>query len=136
MASKAQRLRTQLQNTRRRARERKQATTRKASGAVTAYAIGKAEETGAMNSIPRLFGMPRTVTAGVAATLGSMFVGGVAGEIMEGIGEGSLNVAAYQFGRGLEISGADPYLVGAGDPLADVEAALEEQLAAEEAEYL
>jgi len=105
MASKIDTARRALASQRKKARESRGMITRKAAMVGTSYGIGSLEQSGRMDSIPRLFGMPRTLTVGAASLLASMYVSGAAGDALEGVADGALSVAAYQFASGGEVSG-------------------------------
>lgn len=111
MATKAEKLleraRSAAQTASRKRKEAKRTMYRKASAYGTAYALGKAVESGAIDRIPQLFGVPRTVVLGAGASVASFFVGGGAGDILDGVGDGAMCVAAFQFGAGQTVSGSD-----------------------------
>lgn len=125
MASKLDRIRAGAKRQRDAAKARKGSFVRKGSMLATGYGIGKLEESGRMDDIPQPFGVPRTVVVAGVAMVASAFLGGTAGDITEGIGDGAGTVAAYQFGAGMEVSGGertrDPELNRLQDELEDVE---------------
>lgn len=84
----------------------------------TSYGVGSLEASGRMDAIPQLMGMPRTLTVGGAALLASLFVRGKGGHLIEGVADGALSIAAYQFARPGAVSGAPE------DELAELEADL------------
>lgn len=122
---KLAKLTASMASRRARAREDRSRWTRRLTLVGTGYAVGSLVQSGRIESIPKVFGMPRTVVLGVAATLASDYIGGRGGDIAEGIGEGCLTIAAFQFGAGQEVAG-DGY-GGARNP-AQLEAQLQEQL--------
>lgn len=93
-------------------RARKEAKTARSSavvrgaGLLTAYGIGSLEANGRMEDIPQILGLPRTVTLAGAAMLLAPHVDGYMGDVLDGVGESAMYIAAYNFGAGRDISGA------------------------------
>lgn len=73
--------------------------------------IGLLERTGAMNNIPQLFGLPRTVIVAVLMRVASKKMGGSGANMLRGMSSGAAAVAIYQFAKGVQVSG----LVGDSD---------------------
>lgn len=72
----------------------------------TGLLIGNLEASGRMRDVPQIGPLPRTVTLALLAKAGAMFIGpGKAKAIVNGIGDGAVAVAAYNFSRGAQISG-------------------------------
>lgn len=106
---KLTRMKDAASRARRRAGERKKNLIRKASAYGAGYGIGKLESTGRMESIPTIFGVPRTVTLGLAASAAAFALpeSSMIGHVADGVGDGCLTVAAYQFAKGQTVSGAE-----------------------------
>lgn len=78
----------------------------KGSAIATGFGLGRSKDAEWFQSIPRPFGVPRTVIiAGAAMFLGSKVKGDV-GTVLEGVGTGAAVVAGYQWGAREEVSGA------------------------------
>jgi len=67
--------------------------------------LGYAAQNGYLARVPRLGGMPTTVTTAVVGLVGGEFVGGMGGDILRAIGIASAVAAAYQLGSGQAVQG-------------------------------
>ena len=91
------------------ARNAKTDATETVAGAATSYFLGSLESSGAINSIPQVMGMPRTLTLallgkGVAYFTGS---GGTMHAVANGIGNAATHVGLYQLASRGSVSGGD-----------------------------
>lgn len=73
----------------------------------TSYVIGSMETSGAMASVPQLFGLPRTVTLAVLAKAGGTFARGPVRDYLQGVGDSAAIIATYNFSKGGTVSGID-----------------------------
>lgn len=104
---------------RRTANEAKADATEMISGVVTSYMIGSLEKSGNMNSIPKIFGLPRTVTLAAAAKLLAYNSSGNTRQIANGVGSAATHVAVYQFSKGADVSGDERDLETSGRAIHD-----------------
>jgi hypothetical protein len=119
MPSKLELARKSAKRARDKAREGKQKLLQKGTMLGAAYGVGRLEETGRMDDIPQILGMPRTLTvAGLGYGL-AMFTGGTLADVAEGAADGAASVAAYQYGKGEDVSGDED------DELAELTAEVE-----------
>lgn len=132
---------------RKRAREGRSEMKRRATLAGSAFVLGKLEQSGMLERIPTVAGIPRTIMAGVIAGVAGQFVKGTAGDVLDGIADSAIAITGYQWGKG-ESVGDDPMynpataaivdplpgLVGAGemDDLEDEIAGYEDALLGDE----
>ena len=130
-SKKIEELKNRARNATRRAKEKKDDRMRMVTTIATGGLSGKLEQSGYLDRLPTIGPLPPMATAGALAAIGSNFMGGKAGRILDGVGTGLLTVAAYQFGKGQSISGdrnarADARATqrlgpGAPDPLAELD---------------
>lgn len=80
---------------------------RRATLGAAAFMLGKAEQSGMLERLPTVFGMPRTIVAGVIAGVAGQFVSGTAGDILDGVADAAIAVTGYKWGQGGEVAG-DP----------------------------
>jgi hypothetical protein len=71
----------------------------------TAYVVGKLAQSGGLDRVPDVLGMPKTVTVAAVGKLIAYNVSGKAKQITNGLATGAACVAAYQFGNGQTVSG-------------------------------
>lgn len=104
-------LRSAANRARENARENKADLTRKGAAALSAYALGTAHLPGAngrprIESIPTVFGLPRTATIALVTQGVSMVMPkGTIREVVAGVADSSTAVALFQWGRGQSVSG-------------------------------
>lgn len=97
-----------VKNANKRAKEGRSEMRRRATLAGSAFALGKLESSGMLERLPTVMGMPRTMVAGIVAGIGGQFVGGMAGDILDGIADSAIAVVGYQWGKGQQVAGEDP----------------------------
>lgn len=112
MSSKMERaneaMRTQLVNARTNARENQDDLIRKGAGLAGAFVLGSLRKSGKITSIPTIPGVPRTIMISVVANVAGMSMPKRSKFKMalDGLGESSLAIAAYEWGQGGEVAGA------------------------------
>lgn len=105
----------------------------------TSYVIGSMETSGAINTVPPLFGLPRTVTLAILAKAAGTFARGSMRDYLQGVGDGAAIIATYNFSKGATVSGVDDEMSGRRSrrrrmaEAANVERQLRAQLQAERA---
>lgn len=87
-----------------RVREAKAETKETLAVAGTAAAIGYMERSGNLDSIPKLFGLPRTATLAGVAFLGEKYAPASMKPVLGGVKNGALAIAAYQFAKELDVT--------------------------------
>lgn len=106
LARENESLNRRISNARARLQDRKQDLTRKGVGVGTSFVLGALKKNGKLASLPTIPGLGRiTSLALVANAAGFMAPRGTLGTILDGIGESSLNLAAFSFGAGEEVAG-------------------------------
>lgn len=96
-----------VKNANKRAREGRSEMRRRAMLGGAAFALGKMEQSGMLQRLPTVFGLPRTMLAGVAAGVAGQFVGGAAGDFLDGIADAAIAVTGYKWGQGEQVAGGD-----------------------------
>lgn len=99
---------------RRRAADKRSAMTRRVSGLGGAYVLGRMAQSGGLERIPTIFGLPRLAVIGAVGFIAGEYVSGTAGDALEGVGDAALAVAAYQMGSGATVAG-DDFVSGADE---------------------
>lgn len=107
MASAANRAKAAAKRVRDKMKEAKGNTIRRGANIGTSYALGKAVETGAIERVPQLWGMPRTLTLAALGAAGAMYGSGKMADAAEGVLDSALAISAYDFGRGAPVQGVE-----------------------------
>lgn len=97
-----------MQNIRSSLREREDDMVRKGTGVVSSFVLGALKANGKLASLPTIPGVPRIVTLSIVANgLGLVAPSGKIRQALDGIGESTLNIAAYEWGAGGDVAGVD-----------------------------
>lgn len=100
-------LQRSLAGARKLAKENESDLTRKGVGMVTSFAIGSLTRSGGINVIPTLPGVPRTISLAIIANgIGLIAPKGKWRDMLDGVGESTLNIASYEFGKGGVVAGS------------------------------
>lgn len=94
---------------RKRAKEGRSKTRRRAVLGVSAFALGKAESSGLLDRFPSVLGLPKTIMAGIVAGVVGEFASGLAGDIADGIAESAIAITGYQWGKGQSVAGGEAW---------------------------
>ena len=82
---------------------------KKVTGAGTAYLLGRAQQSGAIENIPSIMGAPKTLTVMVGAGALAWFTSGTLSDAAEGAFDATLYATAWQYGMGQGVQGVSAY---------------------------
>lgn len=107
MASAADKAKAAAKRVRDRLKAAKGNTIRRGANGVTSYAMGKAVESGAIDRIPSIMGMPKTLTVAAVGLAGSMYGSGRVADAAEGVLDSAIAIYGYDLGKGSGVQGVE-----------------------------